>query len=60
MELKAPGRFRGRETASFVSAQEKNRRQDFEGEIENGIDKGNLLIPLMPKRGLEPPPPCED
>jgi hypothetical protein len=49
-----------REAASFVSAQEKNRRHDFEGEMENGIGKGTLLIPFMPKRGLEPPPPCED
>jgi hypothetical protein len=49
-----------REAERFVSAQEKNRRQDFEGEKENAISAGNPLIALMPKRGLEPPPPCED
>ena len=49
----------GREGESFVFAQEKNRRQDSEGK-KNAISGGNLLIGLMPKRGLEPPPPCED
>jgi hypothetical protein len=49
-----------REAESFASAQEKNRRQDSEGETENAISSCNPLIALMPKRGLEPPPPCED
>jgi integrase len=48
-----------REAESFVSAQEKNRRRDLEGGEGNGISSGNLLIPLMPKGGLEPPRPCE-
>jgi hypothetical protein len=33
---------------------------DSEGETENAISSCNPLIALMPKRGLEPPPPCED
>jgi integrase len=48
------------EAASFVSAQEKNRRQDLEGQTENATSDDNPLIALVPKRGLEPPPPCED
>jgi len=49
-----------REAERFALAQEKNRRRDSEGEKENAISGVNPLIALMPKRGLEPPPPCED
>ena len=38
----------------------ENRRENSEGEKENAISGGNPLNALMPKRGLEPPPPCED
>jgi len=47
-----------REAERFVLAQEKNRKQDSEGEKENAINGANPLIALMPKRGLEPPQAC--
>ena len=38
-----------REAESFVSAQEKNRRRDFEGQKENATSDDNPLIALCRK-----------